>query len=181
MSYLNIKFRIFSIKFEELYLQRLQFGPGLCFYPEFGVPVWRKETLFWSSGSEKGPGPTLVLQVWSWEKGPGLTLICQVRGKESAKPWFSRYCVRRKKLAEPWLGRLEFGEKTGLNHSLAGSKLGGSEFGEKTAPNHGLAGLEKGMSQTLVPRFRVRRKYRSEPWFRVWVRSSKKRTVVWQF
>ena len=84
---------------------------------------------------------------------------------------------------------LEFGEKTELNHNLAGSELGekngpnpglvGSEFGEKKGPNPGSAGLEKRMCPTLVPRFGVRR-YRSEPWFRVWVWSSKKRTVVWQ-
>ena len=52
-----------------------QFGPGLCFYPEIGVPVrsWKKgpgRTLVRSSGSEKGSGLTLVPQVRSLEKEP---------------------------------------------------------------------------------------------------------------
>ena len=46
----------------------MQFVPGLCLYPEFGVPVRSSEkgpgrTLDRSSGLEQGPGPTLVRQV----------------------------------------------------------------------------------------------------------------------
>ena len=61
-----------------------QFGPGLCFYPEFGVLV---------RSSEKGPGHTLVRssgleigeRIWpnpgsaGLEKGTGRTLVWQVR------------------------------------------------------------------------------------------------------
>ena len=104
-----------------------QFGPGLCFYPEFGVPVQSLEkepgqTLVWSLGLEFGGrvwpnpgsagsefgesnGPTLVLQVRSLEKGMGRTLVWQVRRKDRAEPWFGRLGVRRKEWAKPWFGR----------------------------------------------------------------------------
>ena len=90
-----------------------QFGPGLCFYLEFGVPIW---------SSEKGPGLTLVRQVrskeranpgsagsgfgertgpalvWSSgsEKGPGPTLVQQVRSSEKGPGPTLVQQVRRK-------------------------------------------------------------------------------------
>ena len=46
--------------------KRYRFGPGLCFYPEFGVLV---------RSSAKGPGRTLALQIRSSEKEHGRTLV----------------------------------------------------------------------------------------------------------
>ena len=63
------------------------FGPRLCFYTEFGVPVRKKDRAepwfgFRVQSSEKGPGPTLVRQVWSSEKGTVGMLVQQVRSSE---------------------------------------------------------------------------------------------------
>ena len=80
----------------------LQFGPGLCIYPELGVQV---------RNSEKGPGQTLVRvqkkdlantgsAVSEFGERPGLPLA-----------W-------RKVWAETWFGRL--GERNGPNPGLAG-------------------------------------------------------------
>ena len=91
----------------------IQFGPGLCFYPEFRVPVRSSEkgpgrTLVRSSGSEKGSGLTLVRQVWTVRrKERAETWFCRlgVRRKDRAEPWFGRFGVRRKEWTEPWFGR----------------------------------------------------------------------------
>ena len=81
--------------------RRYRFGPGLCFYPKFGVPLL---------SSDNGPGRTLVR---SSEKGSGLTLVWQVRSLEKGTGQILVWQVRRKEWAEPWFGR--FGEETGLN------------------------------------------------------------------
>ena len=64
-----------------------QFGPGLCFYLEFGVQVGCSEkgpgqTLVRNSVSEFISGLTLVGQVQSSEKGTGRNLVCQVWSSE---------------------------------------------------------------------------------------------------
>ena len=77
-----------------------QFGPGLCFYAEFGVTV---------RSSEKGPNRTLVRSLGS-EKGeriwpnPGLA-GSELGERNGSEPWFGRFGVRRKEWAEPWFGR----------------------------------------------------------------------------
>ena len=132
----------------------LQFGPGLCIYPELGVQV---------RNSEKGPGQTLVRVQKKdlantgsavsefgektrpnpgLEKGMGRNLVRQARRKERAKPWFGRLGVRRKDRAEPWfvVQRKELAESWFDRFGVWGKDRG----------NPGLAGLEKGTGQTLV-------------------------------
>ena len=142
---------------------------------EFGERMGRNLVLSWEkrwpnpglAGSEKGIGQTLVWQVWSLVKDraePWFGVL--VRIKKQAEPWFGRFRVRRKNL---WPNHdlsmgSEFGEGTGLNPGLAGSRKGernrskyssaGSEFRERKWPN---PGSEFGL--------RERRKEQDEPWF----------------
>ena len=102
----------------------VQFGPGLCFNPEY------------REGIARNPGS-------SSEKGSGLTMVRQVPRKERAQPWFGRFGERNG--LNPGSAGSEFGERNGPNPGLAGS-----EFGEKAGLNPGSEGSEKGMGQTLV-------------------------------
>ena len=112
----------------------------IVFCPEVGVSVHI---------SEKGPGITLVWQVWSSEKGPGITLVWQVWSSEKGpflSPNSDRFGVRRKNRAKPWFGR--FGVRPVLFNELR--TLAGLEFGERTGLNLCSAGLEKGPGRALV-------------------------------
>ena len=121
-----------------------QFGPGLCFYPEFGVPVRRKDQ------AEPWFG------VWRKEWAEPWFGRFRVRRKDMAEPWLGRFRVRRKEWAKPWFGRFRErngpnpGSEKGMGRTLGSEKEPGrtlirslgSELGERNGPNPGLAGSE---------------------------------------
>ena len=85
-----------------------QFGPGLCFYPVFRVPVW------------------------SSQKGQGHTLVQSLGSKYRERTWPITDGERN----EPNPGSARFGgqRKTGPNQTESNP---GSAFGEKNRPNPG--------------------------------------------
>ena len=80
-----------------------QFGPGLCFYPEFRVPV---------RSSEKGLGRTLV-----WSSG------LEFRERHGWNPGSAGLEFGKRNESNPGSAGSEFREKTGLNPCLAGLKF----------------------------------------------------------
>ena len=108
---------------------------------------------------EKGRGQTLVQNL---EKGPGPTLVRQVRSSEKGPGLSLVWQVWRKEQAEPWYGVLRK---------------------DRAEPWFDRFRVWKDQAEPWFGRFGVWRKYRAEPGFGVWVRSSEKgqdQTLVWQ-
>ena len=108
-------------------LQVYKFGPGLCFYPEFGVPVW---------SSRKGLGRALVRNSGP-EKRTWPNTASQVRRKEKANHGSAGSKFGERNRPNPGSAGSQFEERNRRNPGSAGL-----EVGEKTGPNPGLAGLE---------------------------------------
>ena len=137
----------FTFSDDSVFLKKIQDGPGLCFCPEFGVPVRSSELDRVNPGSEFGVrnGSSLVRQVRSSEKVPCRTLVRQVQSSEKG-PFLSSN-------SEPW--QIQSSEK-GPGRTLV-RKVRSSEKGPFLSPNSEpwqVRSLEKGPGRTLVRQVR---------------------------
>ena len=112
-----------------------QVGPGLCFGPEFGFGVRRKNC----------PTPGSVGSMFGERMGP--TKVRRVRSseKEWAQSWYARFGVRGKKGPNPGSASSEFGERMGPTKVRR------------------VRSSEKEWAQSWFGRFGVRGKKRAQP------------------